>query len=456
MGLGVRSRELLPYIIPRLLKTPLTIISGVTSETIHMHFNSIVPTLISELSSFFDLDLEEEEEEAVRQCFRALCHNIDFTGINWLVGEIVKKCAQDKESVRTEACWSLQILLEERKEAADFYEQVPVIIRELLHRLNDDSTVVLKANNKALSALTSCVPAEELVKHLQFSRNLIASMVSDARYRKGGVGDRQFYLPGFNMPKGLEPLMPIYQRGILYGNSAVREAAAAGLGELIIITANKYLAGPFLIKLTGPLLRIVGDRNPSAVKIAIVQTLGLILTKGGPALRAFVPQFQTTFVKSLSDPSREVRRGAIKALALLMPLSTRVDPLIKELVSGALGKGATSSLELAGFVAIQTAMLEALAVVLKHGGKKAKLPDSISSALGAAKQMIDSDEESVREGASKVIGIVCELLGVDAANNVARGLTSSLGSLTVNEKHGRTCAYRRILENSVGTKLDVD
>lgn len=223
-----------------------------------------------------------------------------------------------------------------------------------------------------------------------------------------------------------------------------------------MLTANKYLAGPFIIKLTGPLLRIVGDRNPSAVKIAIIQTLGLILTKGGPALRAFVPQFQTTFFKALSDPSRQVRRGAIKALALLMPLSTRLDPLIKELVSGALGKGATSSLESAGLLAVQTAMLEALATVLEHGGKKAKLPDSIPSALEAAKQMLENDEASVREGASKVIGIVCELLGVDVANEVARELTSSSGSLTVNEKHGRTCAYRRILERSAGIKLDLD
>lgn len=88
------------------------------------------------------------------------------------------------------------------KKAADFYEQIPVIIRELLHRLNDSSAAVLKANNQALSALTSCVPAEELVTHIQFIRNLIASMVSDARYRKGGVGDGEFFLPGFNMPKG--------------------------------------------------------------------------------------------------------------------------------------------------------------------------------------------------------------------------------------------------------------
>ena len=166
-------------------------------------------------------------------------------------------------------------------------------MRELLHRLNDDSSIVLKANQAALGALTALVPAEELVNHLQFIRNLIASIVSDARYRKGGVVDGEFFLPGFNIPKGLEPLMPIYQRGVLYGNAIERETAAAGLGKLITITSNKYLAGPFLIKLTGPLLRIVGDHNPSAVKIAIVQTLGLILTKGGPASQAFVPQFQT-------------------------------------------------------------------------------------------------------------------------------------------------------------------
>jgi hypothetical protein len=59
-----------------------------------------------------------------------------------------------------------------------------------------------QANQMALNALTSRVPAEELVDHLQFIRNLIASMVSDARYRKGGVGDGEFLLPGFHIPKG--------------------------------------------------------------------------------------------------------------------------------------------------------------------------------------------------------------------------------------------------------------
>jgi hypothetical protein len=211
--LGVRSRELLPYIVPRLIKTPMTIshadalgsISSATSSTIHMHFSNIIPTLIMELASFSEIDMDEDEkarEDAIRQCCQAVFGNVDATGVNWLVSEIASKCTHDKESVRKEACWCYQVLVTERKKAADFYEYVPVIIRELLHRLNDSSTVVLKANHSALGALTSCVPAEELVTHIQFIRNLIASMVSDARYRKGGVGDGDFFLPGFNMPKG--------------------------------------------------------------------------------------------------------------------------------------------------------------------------------------------------------------------------------------------------------------
>ncbi len=88
------------------------------------------------------------------------------------------------------------------KDLADFYEQIPLMIRELINRLNDDNIEVLKATNKALNALSTHVPAEELVNHVEFMRNLIATMVSDARRRKGGVGDGEFLLPGFNMPKG--------------------------------------------------------------------------------------------------------------------------------------------------------------------------------------------------------------------------------------------------------------
>jgi hypothetical protein len=88
------------------------------------------------------------------------------------------------------------------KDKADFYGLVPVILRELLYRMNDDNKEVLVSANKSMALLTNCVPAEELVNHIEFCRNMIASTVSDARRRKGGVGDGAFLMPGFNIPNG--------------------------------------------------------------------------------------------------------------------------------------------------------------------------------------------------------------------------------------------------------------
>lgn len=96
------------------------------------------------------------------------------------------------------------------KDAKDFYELNSVIIRELIHRFNDENMSVVKAANKAFAALSKCVPAEELVNDIEYMRNLLASLVSDARRRKGGVGDGEFLLPGFNIPKGESVLFLIF------------------------------------------------------------------------------------------------------------------------------------------------------------------------------------------------------------------------------------------------------
>ena len=251
--------------------------------------------------------------------------------------------------------------------------------------------------------------------------------------------------------------MPIYHRGILYGNAEVRQVAAEGLGEMISLTAKKFLVGPFIVKTVGPLLRIVGKHNPPVVKIAIIKTLGLILDKGAASLRAFVPQFQTTFVKSLLDPSRQVRIEAIKALALLIPLSTRIDPLLKELISHALGTGVNIPIESAGIVAIQTASLDAISVVLFHGGKKVKLPESIPSALDTGKKMVEHDDEGVREAAAKVIGISCELLGKNITEKVVEDLILKNFVKDIDYvKHGKICCCYRIFSLPIANELGND
>jgi HEAT repeat protein len=119
--LGVRSRELLPYIIPRLIKRPITTnqaevlagIARVTGSTIHFHFAAIIPALVYELA---DVDGKDEtKEQALRLCSRSICGSVDTVGVNWLFSEIVAKCGSDKASLRRESCRLLDCAIIERE-----------------------------------------------------------------------------------------------------------------------------------------------------------------------------------------------------------------------------------------------------------------------------------------------------------------------------------------------------
>lgn len=50
----------------------------------------------------------------------------------------------------------------------------------------------------------------------------------------------------------------------------------------------------------------------------------------GIALKPFLPQLQTTFLKALQDSSRAVRLRAAEALGQLVSIHTKVDPLFTE------------------------------------------------------------------------------------------------------------------------------
>lgn len=118
--LTVRSRELLPYIIPRLVSRPITAnharalagISRVTGGSIHYHFSSIIPALLFDLSEGEDGD---GRVDAVRDCTRAVCASVDTVGVNTLISEISSKCGSDKASVRRESCFLFQTTITERE-----------------------------------------------------------------------------------------------------------------------------------------------------------------------------------------------------------------------------------------------------------------------------------------------------------------------------------------------------
>ena len=178
-----------------------------------------------------------------------------------------------------------------------YVEQLGNMWRDLLVALNDPETDVQKAAHKALSAIAKAVPKEDQVEHVDHVRGVIRGIVSDAKYKRkqADAASGEFLLPGFNLPRGLEPVLPMLQQALMTGSAEQRESAANGLSEVVKLTSAAALK-PFLIKVTGPLIRVVGDRFAHPVKAAILTTLTLLLDKGGPMLKPFLPQLQTTCV----------------------------------------------------------------------------------------------------------------------------------------------------------------
>ncbi|KAF4319813.1 hypothetical protein JM18_003529 [Phytophthora kernoviae] len=394
--LRVKSREVLPYLIPRLLVTPVTAsaaraisrVAQATGAVIHFQVERIFAAFFSQYVEYL-ADGKTELAEEIKSALRDVVLGVEAPGVHWLAIELCKYC--ETESV-LERALAFELVGEFCAHTAVPYDdQAPLFLKQIVIHLNDTEDSVLRAASGALKGMNVTTKPEQLSQHLDFIRQSINSMVSDARHRKGGVGDGEYLLPGLCIPKGLEPFLPSYQWALMNGSPELRQSAAAGLGELVELSSAPSLR-PYLIKLTGPLIRIAGDRFPGHVKAAILQTLEIILKKGGVALKPFLPQLQTTFVKALNDTAVDVRARGASALSLLVTLSPRVEPLLAELTERL--RTTTGG--------VREANLEAVASVVERVGDKLSAAGR-STLESALVEMLESSEDALRDGASNCL-----------------------------------------------------
>lgn len=98
------------------------------------------------------------------------------------------------------------------------------------------------------------------------------------RYAMSDCKNTEGLLPGFCLPKGIAPVLPIFREALLNGDGDEKEAAALGLGEIIRVT-NASALQTSVVAITGPLIRILGDRFSANVKTAVLDTLATLLAK---------------------------------------------------------------------------------------------------------------------------------------------------------------------------------
>lgn len=138
-------------------------------------------------------------------------------------------------------------------------------------------------------------------------------------------------LPGFQDPKCIAPVLNLLREAVLNGGAEMKEQAAVGLADVAQL-ANENALKPHVVQVTGPLIRVLGDRYAASVKTAILNALAVLLDKVGHLMKAFLPQLQSTFLKALGDQSgRSVRMKAGVGLCHLMRLHPKFEQITLDL-----------------------------------------------------------------------------------------------------------------------------
>jgi HEAT repeat protein len=94
--------------------------------------------------------------------------------------------------------------------------------------------------------------------------------------------------------------------------------------------------------ITGPLIRVLGERYNWSIKSAILDALYFLLLKVDITLKPFLPQLQPTFMKNLTDVNRLVRVKAGCALAKLLLMNPRLDQLVMDIANLLTSSGKSS------------------------------------------------------------------------------------------------------------------
>lgn len=265
------------------------------------------------------------------------------------------------------------------------------LLEVLIRQLSDTDEGAALAAWMSWNELCESIGSAAMSQHIPIIRQSLRAASS------GIIESDSSILLGLQVPpKSLGPFVPIVTEGLLNGVPELKEQAALCISELSELVTPKILA-PFVIKLTGPLIRSLTGRVPWQVKAAILKSLHGLIKNGTTMIRSFVPQLQGSFVKNLSDGSRMVRVRSCTGLAAIIPLQNRLEPLLNDLVALGLN-GLTAGPRSAAF--------RGCSQVFRLGKK---LPENLAGKYGSklCEGLMDEDEE-VWRAAGKCIGLMAE------------------------------------------------
>uniref|UniRef100_A0A1A7WWE1 GCN1 general control of amino-acid synthesis 1-like 1 n=1 Tax=Iconisemion striatum TaxID=60296 RepID=A0A1A7WWE1_9TELE len=420
--MAVKSRSVLPYLVPKLTAPPvntrvLAFLSAVAGDALTRHLGVILPALLSSLKG--KLGTEEAAQELC-SCQTVILSVEDEVGQRIIIEDLLEASRGADPGLRQAAVTILNAYFARTR--LDYSAHTRTLLSGLIRLLNDSNPEVLSQSWDTINSITKKLDASSQLALIDDLHRDIRSVAADVKGQ---------HLPGFCLPKkGVTCILSVLREGVLTGSPEQKEEAAKALGGVIRLTSSEALR-PSVINITGPLIRILGDRFAWTVKTALLETLTLLLAKVGIALKPFLPQLQTTFLKALQDSSRAVRLRAAEALGQLVSIHSKVDPLFTEQLS------AIRNAEDSG---VRETMLQALRFVIQGAGSKVDpaIRKNITTTLLG---MLGHDEDATRMASAGCIGELCAFLSEEELKSVLhQHVLADVSGVDWMVRHGRSLA----------------
>ncbi|KAE8291635.1 eIF-2-alpha kinase activator GCN1 [Larimichthys crocea] len=420
--MAVKSRSVLPYLVPKLTAPPvntrvLAFLSAVAGDALTRHLGVILPALLSSLKG--KLGTEDEAQELC-SCQTVILSVEDEVGQRIIIEDLLEATRGADPGLRQAAVTILNGYFTRTR--LDYSVHTRTLLSGLIRLLNDSNPEVLSQSWDTINSITKKLDASSQLALIDDLHRDIRSAAADVKGQ---------HLPGFCLPKkGVTCILPVLREGVLTGSPEQKEEAAKALGGVIKLTSPEALR-PSVVNITGPLIRILGDRFAWTVKTALLETLTLLLAKVGIALKPFLPQLQTTFLKALQDSSRAVRLRAAEALGQLVSIHTKVDPLFTEQLS------AIRNAEDSG---VRETMLQALRFVIQGAGSKVDpaIRKNITTTLLG---MLGHDEDATRMASAGCVGELCAFLSEEELKSVLlQHILADVSGVDWMVRHGRSLA----------------
>ena len=266
------------------------------------------------------------------------------------------------------------------------YDNLIEIIISLLKYDNDYLIKNVGSILKALVEKTEKSPDVDIIV-----KTLISSMENLINEIKAEVENNE---EKFNEIMGkkiiliMEHLLFTIQNELLYGNNQIM--ACKIINDIIFYCPRKNLK-PYIMKLVGPMIRILGEKISPEIKEKLMENAKNLITKVQEDIKGISPQLQSVFLKTLNDSTNIYKpdHHQIKAgenIILLLKYYPRLDVTANDLFKSIQNKLAQKS----GNIALLD--MDILADVVRFYGHNLK-PDTITKQFNTVKMWQETHSE---------------------------------------------------------------